>query len=198
MDPKFRTSFIPKKNVGTPSVRPKKSYKSFSLLSFVGVVVFLVAIIVSGGLFGYQYTLIQSIDQKGNALAEARRSIDDNYINSLKSIDERLITANQLLDKHVVLSSFFEFLEKFTLKSVQFTSLKYEIDEDGQMSVEIGGKSLSYNSLVLQSNILENNNILENSELSDVKLDDSGNVIFKIKSVLDSSFLKFKDNNIQS
>lgn len=65
------------------------------------------------------------------------------------------------------------------------------------MFVVIEGKALSYNALVLQTNIFENNNILVNSELSDVKLDESGNIIFKIKATLDSSFLKFKNNNIQ-
>lgn len=127
MDPKFRTSFIPKKRVGTPSVQPKRRRGSFNLLSFIGVTVFIISILVSGGMFGYQYILEQSINERGNALAEARRSIDDVYINSLKNIDERLTVSNQLLDKHVILSSFFEFLEKFTLKSVQLSSLDYEL-----------------------------------------------------------------------
>lgn len=191
MDPKFRSSFIPKKSLESAGVKATERYRTFNLFTFVGIAVFVITLITSAISFGYQFIIERNIDEKGIELEETLNEINPEAIVSLKQIDNRIKTANLLLNEHITLSSFFEFLEESTLRNIQFSSFIYTLDSDRLVKISLEGKAQSYNSLVLQSNIFENSDMLSNLNISDIKLDDSGKVIFTVEATLQKELLLY-------
>lgn len=198
MDSKFRSSFIPKRTLESGGLKNKERYRTFNIFTFIGVVVFVIAVISSATLFGYKYVIEGRINEKGIALEKVRDDINPEHIGNLKQIDNRIKTVESLLNKHTTVSTFFEFLEKSTLRNVQFSNFVYKIDEDNLIKISLEGNARSYNSLVLQSNIFENSNILLDLDISNIKLDDSGNITFTVAAVLDRDSVLYIRSNIES
>jgi len=164
VDPKFRSSFIPKKPLSTKTEGGKiKRRSSFNLMSFIATAIFVVAILASGGSFAYKYYLEDQINQKGILLTEARSLLDLGEIENFKLLDERLSAAWALLRKHKITSQFFEMLETNTLHNIQFD--RYEFTEN--LEIVLKGKAATFNALALQADVFERQNLIEETDYND-------------------------------
>jgi len=178
VDPKFRSSFIPKKPLApkTGGVKVRRR-TSFNMMTFVSSLIFVVAAAGSAGVYGYKYILQNRIDQKGVELTDARKKIQINQIEEFKLLDQRIDQAWGLLRNHKVTSAFFDFLEDYTLHNVQFDSYNYLAKEGDEkdMVVRLEGQSGSFESLVLQADILKQQMLISNVKFSEVNRDTQGN-----------------------
>lgn len=192
MEPKFQTSFIPKKPI---SAAPKsKSGSSVGIFFLLGLILFLTAISAAGGLFLYQQYLNQSIERKSANLERARGAFEPTLIREMHRLDVRMKSAQEILDKHMALSAFFELLEETTLKSVQFNNFNYSVDSEGKINIALSGNALSFQSVALQSDAFGNSEFIKEAIFSDLNLDHSGNIIFNFSAVLDPSLLSYSDS----
>ena len=191
MEPKFQTSFIPKKPVAVTPQRKKKS--SSGVFSLIALILFLSALASSVGAFLYQQYLVQSIERKEVSLERARSAFEPALIKEMSRLDARMLSAQEILNKHTALSAFFELLESTTLKTVQFDDFGYSVDAEGKMLISMKGKALSFASVALQSDSFGDSTLIQEPIFSGLNLDTKGNVVFDFSAILDPSIVSYID-----
>ncbi len=192
METKFQTSFIPKTTI-VPTIDSghRKGPTSFFLVfSFF---LFLISILLGGLSFAYLKYLA---DQKVSISSDLEKNIkafEPDTIRRYARLDSKIDTAKSLLEKHIALSYFLEFLGNETLKSVRFSEMKYSLSSDGkEASLGFSGQATGYNAVAFQSAVFGKNPNLKNVLFSDLNLDKSGNVVFVLSLNIDSSFVYYK------
>jgi hypothetical protein len=192
MEPKFQTSFIPKKPVIDASRVTPPTVKNVNIFSVLANILFLVTVLVSGGLFGYRLYLTSKIVEADKKLDEARSAFEPTIIKSLLDASTRFSTVNGLLENHFAVSGLMSLLEELTLRNVSFSELSYSHNA-GIISVSMTGTSRSYNALAKQSEILNQNSLLANQVFSDFSLTDTGNISFKYSANINKELVTYKN-----
>jgi hypothetical protein len=190
MDPKFQTSFIPKKPIVTGGV---KSADPVNLFSLLGTIVFIVALALSGGVFFYQKLITKQIDTDKASLERAKDAFDPDTINEIIRVDTRLETGKVLLDSHVAVTPFFDFLSTITLQSVRFRDFSFTYLGKDNIQVGMKGVAQGYAAVALQSDLLNEQKLLRETIISDMSLEASGNVSFTVSTKIDPSLLSYKE-----
>lgn len=186
MDPKFRSSFIPKRPVASPGGGGKvKVYHSFNLITFLGTLIFIAALVGSGGAFAYQRILQGDVNTLGSQLAQVKDELDLTQIASDEQLASRLSTAKTLLQKHNVASLIFTMLERDTLHNVAWSGLSIKADT-GMLTITAGGTASSYNALSLQEDVLERESLLIKPMIKGIKLGDTGQIEFTFSAQVDT------------
>lgn len=193
MEGKLQTSFIPKQ----PLVenRVKKAPVSTSLFSAIGWFIFIVAVIASLGVFGYEQYLIKSIASKNTTLNNRIKSFDTATVDHFVQLDARLQAANTVLNNHLAVSALLDLIANSTVQSVQFTDFKYSYDDAGKLSVTLTGRAPNFASVALQSDAFSAQRYLQNQVFSNLGLDQDGGVLFKFTASVDQLALKYKGVN---
>jgi hypothetical protein len=192
MDSNIPTSFIPKKPLMDGAGVPKRSINFFSLIANF---IFVIVVILSGAVFGYQYYVQHSIDQVKVDIEAEQANFNDEFIGEVSRLDSRIESSKILLNQHVALSGFFDFLSSVTLHDVRFSSFSYSSKEKGA-SVVIGGKAPSFTALALQASEMlkkENQPYLSDPVFSDFNLDQSGNVTFSVLGTVDANKFLYRN-----
>lgn len=192
MDTKLPTSFIPKK---TPTGGPSRV--SGGLLGVLATIIFVFAIILSVGVYGYQKILESRIDKMQTELTNARDALQPEVIKELSRANARFVAGEDLIKRHTLISSLFKELESLTLGSVRFSKFSYVADDLGGIVIGMNGEATSYSTLALQAKIFSENTNFKNSQFGDLDLDKSGNVIFSFKSSVNPSLVSY-DTYIKS
>lgn len=189
MDTKFQTSFIPKSPVVSSGAAVKVK-QPVNLVSVVALLVFVLALFATGGLFAYERYLTGRIATMGQQLDTAKASFETELMNEFTRLDLRLSTAELLVDRHIATSAFFEVLQKDTVKAVQFTEFTYTTNEEnGLIQVMMRGVADSYNAIALQSSLFGRNPDIKNPTFTDLDLNDKGNVTFSFKADISPSLV---------
>jgi hypothetical protein len=129
-------SFIPETNslrsrpdddsYNPQSIRETRSGGSLFVWFSLGLLV--VAMLVSAGLFIYKQSVKSNLAGKQNQLKQARSGFDAALIDELDSLAARIDTTKELLNQHVAFTAIFPIIERATLTSVTFNSMKVEYD----------------------------------------------------------------------
>lgn len=193
MDPKFRSSFIPKRPVATPGRGGGgRSYHSFNLIGFLGTLLFIVTLLGAGGVFAYRLTLQRQIDQAGVNLAAVKDTLDLKQIASDEQLAARISMAKELVQKHVTISRIFNLLDSNTLHQVGWNELVFKTDpETGMVSIIISGEADDFNSLSLQEDLLERDPIFENPHMESIKLTPAGTLEFDFTADINQSLIGY-------
>lgn len=188
MEPQFKKTFIPQKPVTSS---PKRSRKSVNLFSLISSGVFIGALVASGALFGYEYYLNSSINKLNSELVEIQNDFTPEVIEELVAIDRRLEIANELVKNHVALTPVFDFLSKITLQSLRFDSFIFN-NVDGQPVISMTGEALGFNSIALQSDVIEDNNFIVQGLISGLNIDEElGSITFNTEQQLDPDLISY-------
>lgn len=193
MEPKFQSSFIPKGPISaSPSVpRVERVSGQRDILSFLAMSILALSVIMALGTFGYKYYLSYRISQMGSELQSARQSLSPDVVSELLALDNRIASTKTLLNKHVILTPLFSFLESSTPKSVRYTEFDYESSAQG-LELSLTGQAKSYAALSAAADILDKSSYFKNPVFSDLSLDDKGNVIFTFKGKIDPSLVSYE------
>lgn len=191
METKFQTSFIPKAPLAqSQSVAPRGSRSFFLMFSFL---FFVINIVLAGAFFAYSKFYLT--ENKNNIAANLEKNIkafEPDTIKKYAELDSRIDTARSLIDKHIAVSYFLDFLSLETLKSVSFSDLKYDLSQDGKATVLMNGVASSYNAVAFQSAVFGKNSNLKDMIFSNLDLDKAGNVVFNLSMKVDPSFIYYK------
>lgn len=188
MDTRIQTSFIPKKPVdGSHSTK-----SSGGLLYLLGTVVFVVALIASALVFGYQKYLEGQIAKMEADLAQARQNLEPELITELSRADKRFIAAEEIINNHQTISELFNILESLTLQNVGFSSFGYKNDPMG-MNFQLEGEARSYATVAYQAKVFSEDPRLINPQFSELDLSDEGNVVFSVKSGVDAKAVSYTE-----
>lgn len=192
MEPKFQSSFIPKGPLATTGTASKISREAGrSILGTLAVFIFVLAILLSIGIFGYEFYLKAQISKMTGNLATARESLEPETIQKIADLDNRIISTKDILENHIVLSPLFDYLENSTLKSVRFTQFEYETTDKG-LELSMRGQARGYSAVALQSEIFNKSQYFDEPIFADLDLDDRGNVTFSFRAKIDPSIVSYK------
>ena len=193
MESKFQSSFIPKGPFaatasGVP-MGPKAKEKS--LLAYLALVIFSISVLLALGMFGYKFYLKYSIAKMGVDLENARATLQPEIIRELTRLDNRIISSQELIAQHKILSPLFEFLEISTPRTVRFSDFRYSMTPQG-LELSMTGEARGYAALALQSDIFNKSQYFKDSIFSNLKLNTKGDVIFSFRAVVDPSLVSYQ------
>ncbi len=188
MDPKFQTSFIPKRPITfSPSARVRLSSR-WSIFSLAGAVVFAVSLVLSGAVFFYQRSLVKEIDDMNKRLVEAKNSFEPETIKEIGRLGEKIETIKKILGKRLHASPIFSILEEKTLENARWTDFSYTLDAGGG-NLSLSGEARSFNSVALQSDVFGKEKLFKNQLISGFTLEKTGNVSFNFQSSVDPKLI---------
>ena len=189
MDPKFQTSFIPKKPITAGNDR---SSGPINLFSLVGTVLFVAALALSGGVFFYQKLLVKQIEANKGSLERAKDDFDPDTINEIIRFDTRIETSKKLLSSHIAATPFFDYLSTITLRSVRFRDFSFTYLGKDNILVEMKGLAQGYAAVALQSDLLNEQKFLKDTVIGDMSLESTGNVAFSVSTKVDPSIFSYE------
>lgn len=192
MEPKFQTSFIPKKPIVASESVARKSIDFFAIIA---TILFLGSLVLSAAVFAWKYTLQKQVANSEASLAKAKDQFDQEFIGYVNRLNSRIETSKELLNKHVGASTIFGFLASHTLKTVSYTDFTYSYEADGTVKVVMKGVAKSYSSIALQSEEFgKQNQYIKSPIFSDLNPDQSGSVVFTLTALLDKNLISYQKN----
>lgn len=192
MADQFQTSFIPKKTYDVGPAPKAKESSIAGILSFVGVVLFVLSLVVAGGTFLYERYLETSLVRKQESLERAKSAFEPELIRELARLDDKFVVGRQLLDRHTAPSAIFDVLEDITLESVRFVSFRYDVTEEG-IRITMDGQARSFAAVALQSDEFGRNRSLRQPEFSGLALDSRGNIVFQVTALVDPQLVSYRE-----
>lgn len=193
MEPKFQTSFIPKKPIVSGQGSGIKVVRSANIFSLIATIFFIVTVIISGALFVYKRVLLDDIEKAKLAVDNADKAIQSTLIKDLIDTNSRIVATKNLLDKHIAVSKLLSKLESLTIKKVRFTELSYKNQETGSVLL-IKAEAQNYNALAQQENAYSTSDFLVNPQFSNFILTDNGGITVDFTSNINPSTISYKES----
>jgi hypothetical protein len=192
----FKTSFIPTKPVQAVAKGGNlRGKKGVDLISAITLIVFFVTLIIAGGVYAYNFTLEKKIESQNEALSDAQRLFDPEFINAATLLNGRIESVKTLLSNHKSPSQIFDLLEETTLPSVQFTSFDYKTAEDGSIEIGANGIAADFDSIVVQSDKYGDTGYLRDILFSNLQNSSEGSS-FNLTGTVDSDFVLYRNSLI--
>ncbi len=191
MEPKFQTSFIPKKPISLTQSGVLPVARSFNLFSLLATVFFIVTLLTSGGLFIYQKILDGQIIQAGKDIEKAREAFQVGQIKDLIDANSRIKAAETLLENHVVISRIMVLLEELTVKRIRFYDFSYS-NKNNSPTLAMKAESQGYNALAVQGEIFSKSEFLRDSRFFDFTAGDNGIVTASFYTTLNPELISYK------
>lgn len=189
MDPRFQTSFIPKKPIVTQSNSIAPS--SINLVTLIATVIFVVVLALSGAAYFYKGLIVKQIEADKATLGRARDAFDPKLIAQIVRLDNRIETARKLMASHISVNPLFQFISSITLQSVRFRDFDFSYAGPDKIQVSMTGQAQNYASVALQSDELYKQKSFQNVSIGDMALDRSGVISFKVSATVDSKLLSY-------
>lgn len=181
MDPKFRSSFIPKKPLPIKSSGRVKQHHSFNLIVFLAGILFLAAIGLTGAAFVYERFIEDRVGKKGIALTVEKNKLNLDNIEAYRVLADRLSTAQTLLNNHKATSKLFEMLNEKTLHNVVYSGFDIKDNVDGtNPKIAISGQATSFNALTVQTDAFKNEDIITDIRFGRISLSEDGSIEFEL------------------
>ncbi len=192
MEPKFQTSFIPKKPIVASESIVKTSIDFFAI---VATIFFLGSLILAAAVYAWQYTLTKQVATSEQNLVKAREQFDQEFIGYVNRLNTKIETSKNLLNGHVGASTIFGFLALHTLKTISYTDFSYSYEADGTVKVVLAGIAKSYSTVALQSEEFgKQNQYIKSPIFSNLNPDQAGNVTFTLTALLDKNLISYQKN----
>ncbi len=116
------TSFVPHAQMQSSSTHPTHiDLLGAFLFSSLGI--FIIAILISGGIFIYQKSLDGQLAGRQAQLHKIEKTINQSTVYNFVHLRDQLSSTNTLLNGHLTVSRVFDLLESLTVKKVSLTGL---------------------------------------------------------------------------
>ncbi|HRH26625.1 MAG TPA: hypothetical protein PLZ99_00495 [Parcubacteria group bacterium] len=191
MEPKFQTSFIPKKIAEDDSRNRVSISAETNIFTLAATVVFVVISLLYGGLFFYKGVIIKQVEKARQDLISASDAIQPDKIQEIIDNNTRINNSLEILDKHLATSRLMMFLSDSTIKKLKFNEFLYQ-NKDGVASVIIDSEVQTYNAFAYQQEVLAKSEYVKNPTFTDISLSDDGNVKFKFSGRIEQSLVSYK------
>lgn len=193
MENSFQTSFIPKKLVTSDS----SDKEPRSIFSLIATLLFILSILISGGLFVYKIYLTKQEKSLSISLSRTRDSFEKDTIDELELFDKRTQSAEKILSNHTVFSPMFALLGEITIPQVQYTDFKQSVTDKGFL-VNIEGVALDYRSIALQADMFNSakGRSFKDVLFSDLMKNKNNNISFNLKFNIEPDLLSYEKNNL--
>ncbi|TSC70388.1 MAG: Uncharacterized protein CEO12_412 [Parcubacteria group bacterium Gr01-1014_46] len=190
MEPRFQTSFIPKKQIGDQSDYSDK-IRETDIFSLAATMISIVTVVLFGGLFFYKSVLVKQIAKADIEVNNARSAIQPEMIKELIDANSRITTSINLLEKHVATSNLLYILGDLALKRFKFNDLTYSI-KNGVPSITAQAEVQTFNALAQQQDVFSKSEYIKNPIFSNIALSDTGGVKFSFSSTVNFGAISYK------
>ena len=191
MEPKFQTSFIPKKPILNQGGMGSGVVRETNVVSIVASIFFIASMLTAGGLYAYKYVLLKQIDESINSINTESAAFQMDKIKELINSNNRILSSKGLLDKHVTVSKLLYLIQDLTVKKMRILSLSYT-NQGGTPAVSLVGDLQTYNALAEQARIFGESDYLKNSQFSNFTLQDNGYIKVDFSSTVDTNLISYK------
>ncbi len=206
MEPKFQTSFIPKKQAypaiggigGAPA--PKVVHHGTSIFMSLAILLFVVSLGSVGGVYLWKQYLVKAQEDYKTELAKNESQFKLELIEQLKKANTQIDQARQILRNHVAISQVFaKVLQPITVINVRFLSMELKGAAKGSgLDLTMKGYGSNLATVAFQSDVLGKlsqyglSNIVKDPALSDPLIDAKGVVSFGLSASVDQDSLLYK------
>lgn len=194
MDQSPKTSFIPKEG----SSLNTRQRRSVNIVAFLATIFFLATLIFSGGVYIYELRAERILTEKKEELAKMNESFPSGDIDEIKKLEKRITTASSLLDQHLSFSRFLDILASSTQQKAQWDKFSFTRLTSGVSEVTLSGSAATFNTLVLQEQLLSSAKVFKRDSLilSGVSAEgedtDERKVVFQVAAHVDPGEILFK------
>lgn len=150
MDGDIKTTFVPRRPQLAAAPSPVAGHGPDFILIFSSFI-FIASVLLWGGVYAWQFLLKSQIAEQEKSLAKAEQEFDSKFVDEATRLNDRIVAAEDILDRHVAPSALLDILEQFTLRTVSFQTFTYVQGPDGKISLAASGVGESFKSIVLQS-----------------------------------------------
>ena len=195
MEPKFKTSFIPKQSLANqvPSKPVHKTKKGFRLGTVLALLILVVSLGLAGFAFFYTTYLEGKIESQSDSLRKSREAFSPELLQELKRFDNRLQSASEILDQHIAPSGMYALVEEVTLKSVQFNSFTFNVVGNDIVQMDLTGTALDLDAVALQADVFEQNNFISSPVISDIIVNEDGTIGFSVIAQIQKDHLDYSN-----
>lgn len=142
----------------------------------IGLVV--LSLLVYGGLFFYNKSLNNQIDEFQAQIEEINNQRDNEFEKKVKSLDNALKSLKQVLKNHLYWSSIFSKIEELTVPQVNFLDFKGTLGKDGSVKLALSGITSGYIYLAKQMVSFGQEELVSGIKVSGISLGTEGGVEF--------------------
>ncbi len=189
MDPKFQSSFIPRKSAADAALPSRTAVSIFTLIC---VAFFVVAAVLAGLLFLWKQTLVRGNEALKDELDVYQAKLTDPNIQELIRLNDRIAVATNHLNSHLALSNLFEVLEDVTHPNVQWKNFVYENNDLTSPSFSMFGLAKGFPDVALQSDKVLADKRFVGPLFSDVSLGTDNTVSFSLKTGVAPIVISYK------
>jgi len=192
MEPRFQTSFIPKKAAVASSTETHKS--SVNLFAVVSILVFIMTLAGAGAVYFYGNLLTKSKADTESEIKKYQNRIDLNWINrKAVPFDTRIGVAKTLLQNHVAFSQFFKTLAASTVKTVRFRDFSYQYLSDDKITVTLKGEAVSFSAIAYQSDFFTQKGTFREFVIGDLSLQSDSTVGFSVVGTINPKSIAYSN-----
>ncbi len=190
----MQTSFIPKK----PITEGRDDGSGVSLFLLLSVILFIVIVALSGGIWLWRNSLISQIEKDKQALVAAKESYEEDTINPLIRLDDRIKESESLLARHIAVSPVFMMLEKNILRNIRLKSMNFSYGANNKIKLDLVGAATNYDALSKQSDAFGAENLrkfISQPVISDFNPIADGSISFNFTAMIDPRLISY-DNTV--
>ena len=185
MDRGINASFIPKGDIKSKQ-RRQKAPLATNIFLLIGIIIFLVSLLASLGVFLWSQQLAAA---NSKSLEELQKNKDNFALSSVENfinLNNRIDAATIILDNHVNVSEIFTILEDDTLKEIYLSDFSFET-QGSEVKVAARGYAPTYAHVAIQADRYGENTTIQDLLLTGVNQSREGGIQF------DLSFAVSKD-----
>jgi hypothetical protein len=191
METKMQTSFIPKK----PITESRLDGGGISLFLLLSIIVFIVSLALVGGVWVWQKKLAKQIEDDKQALVQAKESYEEDTINPLIRLNDRMKESQTLLNNHIAVSPIFKMLEINVLRNVRLKTMNFNYADGGKIKVSLVGTAASYEVLSKQADAFGSESLrkfISQPVISDFNPTIDGKVDFNFSAIVDPGLVSYE------
>jgi hypothetical protein len=169
MEPKFQTSFIPKKqmasvggltgnSIGSGPMQQRAKANLASAYMAVAIIIFVLSVGAIGGSYFWRSYLKSANETYKSDLAKMEEKFDIGLIEKLKAKNAQIDYAKGLVNKHVAVSRVFGLIEKMTASDVRFSSMDFKgaPENTGSYTLSLKGLGKNLATVAFQASVFSN------------------------------------------
>jgi hypothetical protein len=190
MEVKMQTSFIPKK----PILPEEAEGSGISLFLLISIIIFIVTTALAGGVWLWKNSLISQIQKDKEALVAAKETYEEDTINPLIRLNDRIEESQNLLAKHLAVSPVFAMLEQTVLKNVRLKTMKFSSADNNKIRIDLTGTAVNYDALSKQSDAFGSESLrkfISSPVISDFSPTTDGSVSFNFTALVDPRLVSY-------
>jgi hypothetical protein len=192
MEVKMQTSFIPKK----PITEDRSGGSGVSLFLLLSIIIFIISGALVAGVWLWQKSLLSQIEKAKADLVAAKESYEEDTINPLIRLNDRIEESKSLLKNHLAISPVFIMLEKNVLQNVRLKSMKFSYAGADKIRIDLSGMATSYDVLSKQSDAFGNEGLREyisEPVISDFNPTADGSISFNFSALVNPNLILYQN-----